>query len=545
MTMRIQPPHLLSCPTVFIFAFVLLAACGKDSFSSTEEPADYLSVSIYSPQPKSETRAHDAVEADDKENRIHDIHVWAFMSGGDDDDLPLCYSERSNINTDHIVLQMPIGKTVIDKLLASDGNVDFYIVTNTAGMASLTLPDAQASRKSVRDIVFGHIGNTDDFGGSPTGNATRWNVTTYGLPCSKKETKNVTTTNAGVKELSKSLISTQLLRAVSRYRFVFSRATDLLDVEIKSIRVTNDDNEIHKEEMLFTDNEESTALTGDTEGWTLDYNLAGQPIDDFSNLEALKRTTDETAGQYEARINAAIAEGNATEYARTYIRETNAPLKAVVTYRCEQTEKTLTVALGHSTSPAASLLPRNHSWLVFGYFDKGQLQLTATVQPWDYSEESVDYKDVAAVLDGNQLKWTRSTFNGNDIYEGTTLIRHEHSFVTGSNGDYVAMEGTFTFDSPRPATWYASLIHQQGTEGAIVFETTDENGNKSYSTTTSGPVGKECKIYVRPRDNKTTVLNRVRLKFSIKRDLNQQIVNVQDNIIGDVPYFISQEKNDF
>lgn len=545
MTMKMQRSNCLSCPIVLILACLLLTACGKDHASSTEEPADFLSISVYSPQPKSETRAHDVVEADDKENRIHDIHVWAYMSGGDDDDLPLCYCERSNINTDHIILQMPIDKTDIDKLLASSGDVDFYVVTNTAGMASLTLPDAQASRKSVRELVFGHIGNADDFGGSTTSNAARWNVTTYGLPCSKKETQNVTTTNGGVKELSKGLISMQLLRAVSRYRFVFSRATDLHNVEIKSIRVTNDGNEIHKQEMLFADNEESTALTGETEGWTLNYDLSGKPIDECNDLDALKKTTNETAGQYEARINAAITEGKATEYARTYIRETNAPLKAVVTYRCEQTEKTLTVNLGHSTSPAASLLPRNHSWLIFGYFDKGLLQLTATVQPWDYYEESIDYKDVATVLDGNQLKWTRSTFNGNDIYEGTTLVQHEHSFVTDAGGDYIPMEGTFTFDSPRPATWYASLIHQQGIEGAIVFETTDESGNKTYSTTTSGPVGKECKIYVLPRDNKTTVLNRVRLKFSIKRDLNQQIVNVQDNIIGDVPYFISQEKNDF
>ncbi len=531
----------------FFIAGILFAACGNEETSSADGPAEYLTISVYSPQPKSETRTHDDVEADNAENRIHDIHVWVFMSGGSDNDMPLSYCEKNGIDESYVNLQMPIGKTVIDKILASKGNVEFYVVANTAQVSSLSLPSAQATRKEVRGIVFGHIGNADDFGGSPTGNAVKWNVAGNGLPCSKMETKNVVKTNAGVNELSKDLISMQLLRAVSRYRFVFSRATGLHDVEIKKIEVVNDGNGIYKQEKLFSDDEENVALvTGDAENWKMDYDLSGKLIHECDDLDGMKKTTTETSQQYETRINAAIMAGKATEYARTYIRETNVPLKAVVTYRCEQTEKTVTVSLNHSTETVTGQLPRNHTWLVYGYFDKCRLELTATVKPWDYYEDTIEYKDAAVVLDGNQLTWTAGTFDGsNDISKGTSLVQHEHSFVTGDDGNYVSMEGTFTFDSPRPATWYASLIHQQGTENAIVFETTDENGNTTYSTTVSGPVGKKCKIYVRPRDSKTKVLNRVRLKFSIKRDLNQQIVNVQDNIIGDAPYFFSQEKNDF
>ena len=529
-----------------VIAGILLAACGNEETPSAGGPAEYLTISVYSPQPKSETRTHDAVEADNAENRIHDIRVWAFMSGGDDESTPLSYCEKNGIDASYVNLQMPVEKTVIDKILASSGDVVFYVAANTSRVASLSLPSAQATRREVSGLVFGHIGHVDDFGGSTAGNAGKWNVAANGLPCSRAVTKNVVKTNAGVKELSKNLISMQLLRAVSRYRFVFSRATGLHDVEIKKIEVFNEGSGIYRQEKLFSEDEEAIALvTGDAEDWKMDYDLSGKLIHECDNLDGMKKTASETSQQYETRINAAIAAGKATEYARTYIRETNEPLKAVVTYRCEQTEKTMTVSLGHSTETVAGQLPRNHTWLVYGYFDKGRLELTATVQPWDYYDDSINYEDAAAVLDGNQLKWTAGTFDGNDIYQGSALVQHEHSFVAGNDGDYLSMEGTFTFDSPRPATWYASLIHQQGIENAIVFVTTDENGNTAYSTTVSGPVGKECKIYVRPRDNKTKVLNRVRLRFSIKRDLNQQIVNVQDNIIGDVPYFFSQEKNDF
>ena len=522
-----------------VLATLIFVACNNDDAAQT--PVKYLNISIYSPQPKAATRAHNEVPAEDVENQIHDIHVWAFLTSETGDDAtPLGYCTKSGISAASINLQMPILQANLNKLLQSnDGNVDFYVIANTDQLKSLSLTSnlSTATRAQVRDAYFGNNNSTDDFGGSTGTNATTWNVTANGLPSTKMETKTVTvTTTSGETELTKGEIQIQLLRAVSRVRFAFSRATDLTDVEIKSITISSTTS-IPKQELLFPTAEETPSFSGtESETWNIQHTSFTSPISECADLANLKKGDTETAEAYEKRIDTAITAGTATEYARTYIRETNAPLTATITYRCEQTILTQTVTLEHTTPTTATNLPRNHTWLIYGYFDKGSLKLTATVQPWDCNEDNIEYKDVPSVTKG--LEWDA------DTYKKYNNDDHELVFITDAAGEETVIVGTFTFDAPRPAVWYASLIHQQGNENAILFETTDEDGNKTYSSTVSGPVGKQATIRVCTKSNKTTVLNRVRLKFSIRRTLNNQNVSVKDDIIGGT-YYIRQEKNDF
>ena len=245
------------------------------------------------------------------------------------------------------------------------------------------------------------------------------------------------------------------------------------------------------------------------------------------------------AGDDEVRWDQAIEEGTATEYARTYIRECNVPLTAVVTYRCNQVVKTAQVELKHLTDLASDNLPRNHTWVVYGYFDKGTLSLTANVLPWDKQEGNTSFENEVSV--SQPLTWTLGTESFNSP-QNIVFTRNE------ATADYNVLIGTFTFDTPRPATWYASLIHQRGTRDAIVFA--DEDGNPMPGVSViSGPVGKTATIRIVPANSLTTTTNIVSVKFSIEKELNSENMMVDDKIImggeSGITYTIEQTKNDF
>ena len=541
---------------LMLMACLIVTACNDDD--DWQEPAEYLNISIYSPQ--TETRAitragtdtHDPVKAETEENTIHDVYVWAFLStsnsGTSDTDKPIGYV-AGNINAASGNIQMPITEDNLNKLLASDGKVDFYVIANTTNMKSLSLPSKYktATRKQVRDAYFGVNNNADDFGGSSATNADTWytdNLSGSGLPSANTTTEDVVTDS---NELTKGMISIELLRAVSRLRFVFSRATDLEDVEIEKIEISGSG--IYKQEKLFYTSEETTSLTGYTETWAITHDFTKSttsttpnPYTDLKSLErkydATKQAYTETAQEYETRIDKAISDDNASEYGRTYIRETNAPLTATITFRCEQTTLKKTVTLS-DTNKSTNYLPRNHTWLVYGYFEKGSLQLTANVQEWDLVDGTVNYKDGDIVSVTDPLVWTTGTYGTVDNKS------NQLKFITDENGGEAIIEGTFTFDAPRPAVWYASLIHQEGNEDAIQF-VIDDNGHTA--STVSGPVGKKATIKIKAVNDKTTVQNRVQLKFSIRRTLNNENVKVEDKTIcgnNNGPYYIYQIKNDF
>lgn len=518
--------HLL----IALATWLAVAACGDDA---PQTPAKYLNISVYSPQ--TVTRApHDAVEAETEENRIHDVHVWVFLSeNAGDTDTPLGYCEKSGISQAGINLQMPIMQESLDKLLNSaDGKVDFYVMANTDNVSSLSLTGSglsTATRAQVRDAWFGNAGSSDDFGGSTATNAGTWDVTANGLPSTKMQKGvEVVTTNGTNKELTKGEIRLELLRAVSRLRFVFSRATDLTDVEIKSITISSADG-IYKQEKLFSTDEEQPALvtTAGSGTWSIMHTLTSATPNECDDLSSLKRQTGETAQAYETRMNQAIADGTATEYGRTYIRETNRPLTATITFRCEQTTLTRTVALTSTATaqhPSSDALPRNHAWLVYGYFDKGTLKLTATVNEWTEIDDHQVYENNITLI--GSPSW--------DHYASLTTSPHQVKLINGTAATF-----TFNINTPKGGTWYASLVPVE-TENvdAIRFVTTDEAGTETYSMTVSGSIGGEQTIAVKAKDETPSFKSKFRLVFGVRNE-GGQAFNVGESLIPQ--YIILQD----
>ena len=521
---------------LMLMACLIVTACNDDD--DWQEPAEYLNISIYSPQ--TETRAitragtdtHDPVKAETEENTIHDVYVWAFLStsnsGTLDSDKPIGYV-AGNINAASGNIQMPITEDNLNKLLASDGKVDFYVIANTANLTSFTLPDGlNAKRADVRDATFGHIGSNDDFGGSTSTNADTWytdNLSGSGLPSANTKTEDVVTDS---KELTKGMISIQLLRAVSRLRFVFSRATDLEDVEIEKIEISGSG--IYKQEKLFYTSEETTSLTGETEDWNFTQTFTNAKPEDCDDPKSLVRNDDNTsstydkdAQAYETRIDQAISNRYASEYGRTYIRETNAPLTATITFRCEQTRLTKTVTLRHDTDTSADNLPRNHTWLVYGYFEKGSLQLTATVMDWKDVEDDQTYTDNVTVI--GSPSWAHyASFANNQV-----------KLINGT-----AAELTFNINTPKGGTWYATLVPIETEDvNAIGFVTTDATtGKDTYSLYITGDIGGEQTIKVKAKNETPSFKSKFKIMFGVRNEGGQSF-NVAESLIPQ--YIILQD----
>ena len=515
------------------FALWSCSSVGDDE--PLPEKMEYLSIMIYSPHPvASRTQGHDPVTATAAEQTIHDVRIWAFVEGKED---PLAFCEVREINQSVVNMQMPIAATTVDGL-ADGTKVDFYIMANTSGLTTLTGLTEASKRTDLEAATFGHTAAGDDFGST---HAETRGLPEGGLPCSRIVTGQVIKTGG---KLTATTIHAELLRAVSRYRMVLARAEGLDDVEVTSLVVKTADGSagVLKEENLFISagNEGKINLQGDGEPWTITHPaLKGDQIKSRTNLTDLVRGEGEAAGDYEARLDQAIEEGTATEYARTYIRECNVPLTAVVTYRCNQVVKTAQVELKHLTDLASDNLPRNHTWVIYGYFDKGTLSLTANVLPWDKQEGNTSFKNEVSV--SQPLTWTLGTESFNSP-QNIVFTRNE------ATADYNVLIGTFTFDTPRPATWYVSLIHQRGTRDAIVFA--DEDGNPMPGVSViSGPVGKTATIRIVPANSLTTTTNIVSVKFSIEKELNSENMMVDDKIImggeSGITYTIEQTKNDF
>lgn len=521
---------------LMLMACLIVTACNDDD--DWQEPAEYLNISIYSPQ--TETRAitragtttHDPVKAETDENTIHDVYVWAFLNANAaDTDKPLGYV-AGNINAASGNIQMPITEDNLNNLLASDGKVDFYVIANTTNMKSLSLPSdyKTATRAQVRDAYFGVNNNADDFGGSTSTNAATWDVTNNGLPSANTTTEVVTTSNTSntSKELTKGMISIQLLRAVSRLRFVFSRATDLEDVEIEKIEISGSG--IYKQEKLFYTSEETTSLTGETEDWNFTQTFTNAKPEDCDDPKSLVRNDDNTsstydkdAQAYETRIDQAISNRYASEYGRTYIRETNAPLTATITFRCEQTRLTKTVTLRHDTDTSADNLPRNHTWLVYGYFEKGSLQLTATVMDWKDVEDDQTYTDNVTVI--GSPSWAHyASFANNQV-----------KLINGT-----AAELTFNINTPKGGTWYATLVPIETEDvNAIGFVTTDATtGKDTYSLYITGDIGGEQTIKVKAKNETPSFKSKFKIMFGVRNEGGQSF-NVAESLIPQ--YIILQD----
>lgn len=395
-----------------ILMLLLLTACSKSSEGGEEPDSNKPVLKIYvfpSDQPIV-TRAGDLgnVDASAEENRIHSIHVWVFER--DESDLPASLADSKLVG--HISLgnftlseagtgevTMEITEAFAEKIMTSDTRprVDVFVAANVTtancGLSFETLTKNGETKESDLEPIIGssYFGVT-----SPI-----TNVPSDGLPMSGVLKDQGIAGNSPVFHVGTSvkLANVQLVRAVSKMRFIFCKSTSNPDeVAVKEIKLNG--NVLPKEEFLF--------LTDDFKTATPKWRIKGSEYEDAKTLVSIPSGTEiatndspfsysydgkMTGQEYENKINEGVETNKLSDMGTFYLRESDQKLSGTITYAITPSGTTTTTEKTASYSMSiAGDFSRNHTWIVYGYFiTSGDLEVRMVeLKEWEGTDTPID-----------------------------------------------------------------------------------------------------------------------------------------------------------
>lgn len=343
---------------------------------------------------------------------------------------------------------------------------DFYVLANAASIGSTA--GRETTRGALKALTFGKTTSADYFGttaGSVKTGATPSNAlgtSGPGLPISgffnKTRNDDGTTGDATGVDLSflkpetlKTLTPAQITakspvvqleRAVSKIRFVFAAPTGMTGMSITGIEVNGslipDNTYVFPRESdvtLFQLPSASMTYGGVTAvtppasvGTIVDPNYLRSTCDSTFTIGSTtyKKPKEMTAQEYEDFLTAAVSASPAALATETYVylRESDKPITGKIKYKLstadDAPEYTATFDMTKVSGYSAvnTNFHRNHSWIVYAYFQGGALYIKPVVLPWeDGGSYSFTTPGTAFVsLSNNPLAlfgygWTTSTEN--------------------------------------------------------------------------------------------------------------------------------------
>lgn len=359
------------------------------------------------------------------ESDIHNIKVWVFQSGTNEDANPIAYKEEAlkDINGSYN-LQLRFLRKIAGKDVE---NIDLYILANSESTnieSKLSGKDfSSITRKELQNISF-----DSTFGIQENGNPQNTEVPETGLPISRAITnisveKHVGTTEA---EAATKGIKIPLVRAVSKLHFYFARksGSDANTSQVKVTRIEVEGNTIPTASYVFPDeaeynengyNQNVTSQKYDNAGTTYvptALKLAGvenKDIREVDNPESFIKKNQSAQEYLDALNNEGIK-----SHDLCYLRETNKAIKGTIYYSLDggATEKHETFNI-----PSKGNAIRNRELVVYGYFLNGQmgkLTVTPTIQEWQDGGtfDFIDASTNVVIPGGDQTDWGYKVYYG-------------------------------------------------------------------------------------------------------------------------------------
>ena len=373
---------------------LMLTACSSGSNEEPSKPKEkpVLKVYLFAPESPIVTRAENGpVDASADEKRISTLDVWVFDNNADH--TLVSYIHLANLTFDG---QKEISMEISDDFAANANkpNVDIFVVANvTSSNCGLTLT-RRSTYDELKAALIEHKATGGDFFGltSPV-----MSVPVEGLPMSGFLEDQVITGEAPV--FSAKTNNVQLVRAVSKMRFVFSKS--IVAPAISNINITLDNDVLPTKEYLFLKGEYPTAKihledtpsyeNSETEsGFQIVSCVSGDDINSCADPASYIYST-ESGQAYEDKINAGLTEqtvegvtkpAELSEVGRFYLRESDKQLKGTIKYTIGETEKSADFVMD-----AEGDFTRNHTWIIYGYFlGSGDLMLNVAL-PKDWEEK--------------------------------------------------------------------------------------------------------------------------------------------------------------
>lgn len=375
---------------------LLFVACTSGSTEEREKPV--LQIYLFAPDSPIVTRADNGnVDASAEEKRISTLDVWVFEENTS--------TLVGNIHLANLTFegQKVITMEVSDEFANKASNpdldlaVDIYVAANvTEANCGLAL-NRESSPTDLENALIQNTGVGDYFGvTSPVRS-----VPSAGLPMSGLlRGEPVGGTPPVFMARSRNV---QLVRAVSKIRFIFSKSATFESAsapaisDISIVLGSDDDNNDNSKrvlptaEYLFLEDiyptkkihlettptyEPNATLVSGISG--SDINACVDPASYIFN--------NETGQAYETKMDNGLTvqdgqtHADLSEVGTFYLRESDRKLTGTINYTIGETPKSATFKMN-----AGFDFTRNHTWIVYGYFlGDGTLMLNVVdVQPWE------------------------------------------------------------------------------------------------------------------------------------------------------------------
>lgn len=364
---------------------LVLCACSGGSSGPEEEvkkQPTVLDIYVYAPDNPAITRSDNgSVAASDNEKKISSLHIWVFRHR-DGELMGYLNPDVTSLSaTGNAVYQM----LMPDEFVTEKPNVDVYVMANVTAAKcdrDLSALDQSVSRSKLEGILIGHKDASDDYYGL-TELVTA--APAEGLPMSGVLKNQPVYGEAPVMRIgtSEHIAKLQLVRAVSKMRFIFSKfADDGRTYAVTSI--TLDATTMPKQEYLFLDGAYPTYRYKVGSEYESGYlSLMSNELTDIKSCEdpSVYAYVSGDGQEYEDKIDNGLAsvvdaehqENNRgpelTQAGLIYLRESDKKLTGKISYKVDnQVKPDATFSM-----KVAGDFSRNHTWIVYAYFMNGNL----------------------------------------------------------------------------------------------------------------------------------------------------------------------------
>lgn len=480
MNMTTYTRHWQPCIATMLFAAMLFMTPSCSDSSKTlldEDQPAVLTIHVQAPKTASSATRTDVGEvgAYDNEKGLYQTYIWVFDSSKGDDAGPAGSLSQNLNGVEEASLQLSIDRNV----LSSAPDLDVFVAANVESIPSayyyMGQENPPVTRGFLKEMVFGKkdISSTssysyDDFG---TANPVHTPEAQKGIPMSQYALSQKVIENG----MLDRPVNVALRHAVSKMRFIFARETGVTGAVITGITLGDDliptTTHLFPTQPADPTSEESVALAIRTpnlpedvtyeNGFTFNEELANSDILEHPDPASLAIQSGETAQAYTSRLATEFAgKEKSLYYGLTYLRETGKKLTGTIHYKLGGTPYDIPFEMAEECD-----FTRNHEYIVYAYFKKAGLNLTVTAQPWELIDLKYEIANTVAASSDGQIKWTEGSYES--ISENKEVILHPDI-------NHKA-EFTFNLQSPKGATWHATLVTKSGDPMAFTLCDTDGN----------------------------------------------------------------------
>jgi hypothetical protein len=356
---------------MYILVMMMMGLTACSSSDATEEPQPgqqkptMLTIYVYSPEHPVLTRSDvGPVDASTEENEVKLLQIWVYDDTNGNKVGYLSTTETATLNGgEGATYQIPVS----DEFAQNKPNVDVYVLANvttancgiTGSFTENTTHDALLSDAKITTTHYGL-------------SSLQTSVPDAGLPMAGELKNQPVVGDAPVLRIgtTSKIATVPLTRAVSKLRFVFANTEGSPTLSITSISLKAE--MIPNEEYLFP---QAQTLTYNSSVAHL-LSTAITPVASKPN-PADYEYKGQGAQAYENLLNGA----DLTQTNTYYLRESDKQLEGTISYQIDGANQ---APVTFKMSAAGDFL-RNHSWIVYAYYEglSGMQVVTVDVTPWE------------------------------------------------------------------------------------------------------------------------------------------------------------------